>query len=335
MKTIWFDFTNPPHVNFFSPLIKKYENSGFHIISTAREFVETINLLKLYNIDFQQYGKHGGKSKPKKVMALLDRYWKLYTNIDNFDFSFSSNYEAPLISWIKRKPAFVFDDNDISPNWLYSKFAKFVVSPKYIDLKAMYSMGIKPTQMVMYDGFKENIYVADYKPDVDFLKKLPFEEFVTVRPENIQATYVGENVKSIVPELVAKLVNKGINILYLPRYQSDKDMLTTSERIFIPEKPLNGLDVSYYSSAVLTGAGSFSREAAVLGTPAVSFFAGNTFLGVDKEMFKQNLVYYSRQPDEIVNHVLNAKKRGLNLKVSKDVQENMFSQLDKSMNLYL
>ena len=42
-------------------------------------------------------------------------------------------------------------------------------------------------------------------------------------------------------------------------------------KIFVPEGPLNGLDVCY-SDAVLTGAGTFAREAAILGTPAISFF---------------------------------------------------------------
>jgi predicted glycosyltransferase len=236
-----------------------------------------------------------------------------------------------LISWIRGKTALVFDDNDISPNWLYSRFAKYVISPKYIDRGAMFKMGIRPHQLLTYDGFKENIYIADYTPDPDFLLNIPFRDFVTVRPENIQATYVADGVKSIVPELVQKLVAKGINVLYLPRYQSDKDMVLKSDNVFIPSKPLNGLDVCYYSQAILTGAGSFSREAAVLGTPAVSFFAGKNFLGVDKEMIKRMMVLYSRDPDEIANHVKSAGKREFNQNISKAVQEELFFILQKAM----
>jgi uncharacterized protein len=332
--TIWFDFTNPPHVNFFNPLINKFVDSGSMVKCTAREFVETVDLLKLYKIDFDIYGKHGGKKKSRKIMALLDRYRLLFFNVEKFDFSFSSNYEAPLISWLRRKPAFVFDDNDIAPNWLYSKFAKYVVSPKYIDQQAMYRMGIKPDQLLTYDGFKENIYIADYKPDPEFLQKLPFHNFVTVRPENIQATYVADGVKSIVPELITKLISNGMNVLYLPRYQSDKDMINNSDNIFVPEKPLNGLDVCYYSQAVLTGAGSFSREAAVFGTPAVSFFAGKEFLGVDKEMFSRKLVFYSRNPDEIIKYVKKAQKVEFNPSVSKSVQQDLYFILEKVMKSY-
>jgi uncharacterized protein len=330
--TIWFDFTNPPHVNFYNPLVKRYSGMDYEIKATARDFVETIDLLKLYSIYFKVYGKHGGKKKLSKILALLRRYASLYANIWNFDYSFSSNYEAPLISWLKRKPAFVFDDNDISPNWLYSKFASWVVSPKYIDRSAMHSMGIRPKQLLTYDGFKENIYIADYIPDPNFLQQIPFSNFVTVRPENIQATYVTDGVKSIVPGLVNKLIQKGYNILFLPRYKSDRDLVAVNEHIFIPDKPLNGLDVCYYSQAVLTGAGSFSRESAVMGTPAVSFFAGKQFLGVDKEMFKRQMVFFSRNDDEIIDFLSKAKKKVFNPSISKEVQEDLYNILNKAMS---
>lgn len=329
---IWFDFTNPPHANFFNPLIKEFERRGAYTFSTAREFVETTKLLELYGIAFKTYGKHGGKNKLNKINALLNRLLLLSYHVEDCDYSFSSNYEAPLISWLKRKKSFVFDDNDISPNWLYSKFANKVISPQYINKKRMSGMGISPNKLITYAGFKENIYIADYKPDETFLNKLPFREFVTVRPENTQATYVGDGVYSIVPELVKKLTAKGLNILFLPRYKSDINLINLTDNIYIPPSPLNGLDVSYYSQTVLTGAGSFSREAAIIGTPAVSFFAGKQFLGVDEEMFKQNLVYHSRNVDQIIKYVSKSKKSPFNPEISKGVQNDLFNSLSKVMD---
>ena len=328
---IWFDFTNPPHANFFNPLIKEFERRGDYTFATAREFVETTKLLELYGIAFRTYGKHGGKNKFNKINALLNRLLLLSYHVGDFDYSFSSNYEAPLISWLKRKKSFVFDDNDISPNWLYSKFAHKVISPQYINRKRMSDMGINPNKLITYAGFKENIYIADYKTDETFLNKIPFREFVTVRPENTQATYVGDGVYSIVPELVKKLTDKGFNILYLPRYKADRNLINLTENIYIPDYPLNGLDVCYYSQAVLTGAGSFSREAAVMGTPAVSFFAGKQFLGVDEEMFKQKLVFHSRNVDNIMEYLLKSNKSLFNPEISKGVQKDLFISLNKAM----
>lgn len=335
MKTLWFDFTNPPHVNFYLPLIKYFKNKDFHTIQTARDFVETIKLLKLYNIPYSVFGKHGGKSKISKIIQLINRNISLLQNTGSFNISFSSNYDAPFISWLKRKPALVFDDNDISPNWLYSRFAKHVISPDAIDKNAMFKMGIKPHQLITYHGFKENIYIADYTPDPSFLDLIPFSDFITLRPENLKASYVTGVNKSIVPELAAKLIKKGFNILYLPRYESDKELIQPSEQIYIPSSPLNGLDVCYYSSVVLTGAGTFSREAAIMGIPAVSFYAGKNFLGVDKKMFSDKMIFFSRKPDEIVNYVMTSKKRPFNKAWSIEVQQNLFELINKLLNQLL
>ena len=98
--------------------------------------------------------------------------------------------------------------------------------------------------------------------------------------------------------------------------------------VFIPEKPLAGLDVCYYSKAMLTGAGTFAREAALLGTPAVSFFPGN-YLAVDKEMISRKWEFKSRNPDDIYNYVNSSKKREMNIERSKEVQNRVIQIIEK------
>lgn len=325
---LWFDFTNPPHVNFFEPFIRHFWGKGYTITATARDFVETSALLQQKGIDFKLIGRHGGGNKLKKILALLDRDVKLYRQVQNFDFSLSSNNEAPQVSWLKRKPALVFDDNDISPNWLYARFARHVICPASIDKKAMKSMGIGTEKLITYNGFKEDIYIADFKPDPDFLKKIPFKDFITVRPENIYAAYIPAGTQSIVKELISILTKKGHNILYLPRYEIDKTYIGNFENVFIPDQPLNGLDVCYYSKAMLTGAGTFSREAALMGTPAVSFFAGTRFLSVDKVLFEKGKIFYSRNPQEISGYIDSCEKSIPDFSKNKTVQTELFSILD-------
>lgn len=325
MKQLWFDFTNPPHVNQFLPLIKELSKDNF-VFCSARQFVETTELLNKYGIEFKTYGSHGGKNKLKKIYQMLLRNIKLGLSIPKFDLSISSNYEAPFISWLSGKKSIVFDDNDISPNWLYAPFATKVFSPKYINVEKMKKYGISSEKLFLYDGFKENIYLADFLPDPDFLSDIPFREFVTVRPENIFASYV-KGKETIVPELVKRLIESGYNILYLPRYDLDTSYVPDSEKVFIPTKPLSGLDVCYYSIAVLTGAGTFSREAALLGTPAVSFFAGDEFLNVDKVMFKDGKVFFSRNIDEIMGHLKVSNKKVFDNSRSLQVKETVLSEI--------
>jgi uncharacterized protein len=331
LKTIWFDFTNPPHVNLYLPILKHLGLNN-KIISTARHFVETKSLLLQNNIPVKIIGAHGGKSKIGKILAFAERDLKLLFEVPKFDISISSNYEAPQVSWLRRKPSIVFDDNDISPNWLYSKFANYVICPESINKQAMISMGINPRKLITYSGYKEDIYIAGFHPDPDFKNKIPFPDFVTVRPENLFASYVNKSSKSIVPQLIDTLSKKGYNILYLPRYELDRSYAKKQDNVFIPEFPLNGLDVCYYSSAVLTGAGSFSREASLMGTPAVSFYAGTDFLSVDKKLFAEKKIFFSRNVDEIMKFLSSAQKRSIEFTRSIAVQNEVFGIVDQIVN---
>ena len=80
--------------------------------------------------------------------------------------------------------------------------------------------------------------------------------------------------------------------------------------VFMPESPLNGLDLAYHSFAVLTGSGTMSREAAVMGRPAVSFFPGDALLSVDESMIGKGWVLHSREPEEIVGYLKGLSGRG-------------------------
>ncbi|MGF1587421.1 MAG: DUF354 domain-containing protein [Bacteroidales bacterium] len=332
MKTIWFDFTNPPHVNLYLPLLRYLESNNNNVICTARHFVETMSLLSKNDISFKKFGSHGGKSRIGKILAFAERDLKLFFGMPKFDVSISSNYEAPQVSWLRRKTSIVFDDNDISPNWLYAKFATHVICPEAINIKAMISMGIGRKKLITYSGYKEDIYIANYKPNPDFLNILPFKHFVTVRPENFHASYVTKGAVSIVPELIDKLSNNGFNILYLPRYEMDYLYTPKRDNVFIPNEPLNGLDVCYYSDAVLTGAGTFAREAAVMGTPAVSFYAGREFLSVDKKMFAEKKVFFSRDVNEIIEYLKTVKKAKPDLSRSIKIQKEVFECVNRLIN---
>ena len=60
---------------------------------------------------------------------------------------------------------------------------------------------------------------------------------------------------------------------------------------------------------MLTGAGTFAREAALLGVPAVSFFPRNEFLTVDVVLQEQGKEFKSRSAKEIREYVLSASSQ--------------------------
>jgi predicted glycosyltransferase len=331
---IWVDITNTPHVHVLMPIIRHLEKKHEVFIS-ARDFSETLPLLKGLGFDPIILGEYKGKSRLRKTSGLLTRMAKLYRQIPRFDISLSlgGNYTA-TVSWLRRKPSVVFSDNDISFKGPAYRLGTHFIFPSYFDIKNLASKyGIKPAQINTFEGFKEDIYIAEYTPDPGFLNQLPFRDFITIRPENLKASYVPANSKTIVPALFERFKNE--NILFLPRYKEEREYAKGYNNIFIPDKPLSGLDVCYYTKSMLTGAGTFAREAALIGTPAVSFFPGKTFLTVDIIMQDKGWEFKSRDPESIFNYNKNAKKRASMQERSKQVLTEVLLIIDNLLLKHL
>ena len=341
-KTIWFDITNVPHVNFLLPIIRKYEDD-YNMVFTVRNFAETIGLFeKRIGKPYIELGKHQGGSKIKKLFGLFKRINSLHKQLPDFDIKISVGGDSSSpIAWGRRKMSVTFDDNETSPNWMYAPFTDLAFWPKVINPVVLRKQGFKKN-LYQYNGYKEDFYLANYEPNPSFLEQLPFEHYVVVRPENIKASYV-EGRQSIVPELLKELDAQGYNILFLPRYESDRDYAQGIKNIYIPKEAVNGLDACYYADAILTGAGTMAREAACLGVPSVSFFAGAHLLAVDQSMVDAGKMFYSRDVQQIMQFLNNSRhsffaERGggiAGLARCKAVQQEILDVLDQKIREYL
>ena len=289
-------------------------------------------MLDAYGIKYLLIGDHKGKSRIKKVIGLFSRLIILQFKLPKFDVSFGlGGQNTTPVSFLRRKKSIVFTDNDTSYKWHSYKLGTYFVFPTYFNYKnVMKKFGVKREQIILYDGFKEDIYMASYTPDPSFLKNLPFNNFITIRPENLKANYVPKDAVTIVPKLFEVFKNE--NILFLPRYKEERVYADGFDNIFIPDGILPGKDVCFYTKVMLTGAGTFAREAALLGTPSVSFFPGKEFLTVDKIMQENGWEFKSRDPLEIKNFVTTAKKESSRLERSKVVLEDILSSLDEIVN---
>lgn len=328
---IWIDITNTPHVNFVLPLIE-YFKQKHQIIITARDFSETIPLLQQNNINPIVIGGYGGKNRIKKIITNSSRIYKLHKRVPDFDIAFSlGGNSTSAVSNRRKKTSIVFSDNNISFKYLAYKYGDYFIFPKYFNPeKFIEKHPKKEGKIYLLDGFKEDIYISQYQPNNEFLNGLPFKEYICIRPENLKASYVPKNSKSIVPDLFRVFKNE--NILFLPRYKEEREYAKSYNNIFIPDTPLNGLDVCYYSKAVLTGAGTFAREAAILGIPSVSFFPGKKLLDVDLFMQKKMWQFHSRNPIEIKKHLLSSKKNQTQIERSKIVFQELIHIFEEIIN---
>ncbi len=324
---IWFDITNVPHVNFLLP-IYKYLKEKHNTIFTVRDFAESISLFeKKISEPFLVVGSHKGQNKVRKVLGVFERIYQLSFSVPEFDVKISVGGDSSsFYAKLKRKLSITFDDNEKAPNWRYAYFSDFAFWPTAVPINVILSQGFKKHKLFQYNGYKEDIYIADYHPNPNFMSNLPFKSYVVLRPENVQANYVDRK-SSIIPRLFELFKNLGVSVLYLPRYEEDKKYSIGFRNVFVPENALDGLDICYHADAVLTGAGTLAREAACLGVPAFSFYAGKELLAVDQKMIRDGWLTFSRDPDELVKAVKRSNRRDVDLSRSKAVQQEVKEKL--------
>jgi predicted glycosyltransferase len=233
-----------------------------------------------------------------------------------------------LASKVRGIPSIHFTDNDITAHVeglqvenLYNYFeaqATYNFVPEAFSVDELTRWGADPDQIVIYEGYKEDIYVAEFERHPSFTEGLPFENYIVVRPEALGAAYVDAEC-SIVPELFKWATDSDIPIVYLPRGRGDEEYAKPyeSDQVYTPERALNGLQLIWHSSAVLTGSGTMAREAACMSIPAISFFP-TVPLSVDQQMIREDKIFHSRDPSQIVSFV----KRKWGTNPSGDISES-------------
>ncbi|MGB2726929.1 MAG: DUF354 domain-containing protein [Halobacteriota archaeon] len=316
MKRIWIDYMAPCDVFFFKSLLKERMNERkYEFYSTARIHAETADLLKDNGIEAELIGKHDVSSSASQICSFIERNFKLALHLPKFDVSLSlANIYGIIVSKLRLRPSISIIDNDLIEyeRTLMEKIAAkvharadWIIAPAAYPVDLTISKGANPEKVFTFNGYKEDIYIADYEPDPNFLKKIPFEDFVVIRPEALYSTYVHEGV-SMTGALLDKFSKENTNVIYLPRERQDLEYLRSVKdrsKIWMPPKPLNGLDLVFHSKAILTGSGTFAREAACMGKTAISFFP-DKLLAVDKRLVEEGGMFHSRDVDVIVEYVL-------------------------------
>lgn len=330
------DIKSPSDAHVIASLYRHLGSYQFRI--TVRDRAEAIALARDYGLPYVAVGRDD-PGRGRKILNYAIRIAQVSRAAKGWDASVSfNNMNAILLSRLKRKTSITLMDNDLefaAGAWSLAKrlemrnnlSASRIIVPDVFPIETMVKLGARRERIQTFDGFKEDLYTADFRPDPTFAATIPFESYVVLRPEALSAVYVRES-RSIVPELLHRLSEQGLNIVYLPRVPADRAHLPPdAKNVHVPSTPPNGLQLAWHSSCVLTGSGSLAREAACLGVPSVSFFPG-PLLAVDRKMVQEKRVFHSRDPAEIVEHVLRSRvKKERSVARSLTVRNHVLGQI--------
>ena len=318
---IWVDMDNAPHVLVLYPLIKELSARGHHSFITAKDYGQTIELLRLYGLEHRVIGKHAGKNKLLKVTATLARSMACfaYTITKDVDIALCHGSRSMFLAAKARGiPLVALSDYEhtYAPTMLVN-WAIRLIMPDAIELEGVVKKGVKTEKIFRYPGYKEELYVYSFEPDAGILQEIGADErkiIVVVRPPATMAHYhVSESEELFWESLHFLLSHEAVQIVLIPRTSAQRRELRTQisrldkkARVLIPQKVFFGPNLIFNSDLVISGGGTMNREAACMGVPVYSIFRG-PLGGVDKKLSDEGKLTLIKNSD-MVRDILLCKR---------------------------
>ena len=307
---IWIDLANSPHVPFFRALTDEFTRRGHDIEVTAREFVETVPLARAAGFSPTVIGAHGGRELAGKAGNLFQRAWALrsWASGRSFDLAVSHNSYSQILAarGLGLRSITLMDYEHQPANHLAFRLASRVIVPRAFPEEQLVRYGANETKVRRYDGIKEDVYLSDFQADSGFNAKLnelgitPDDVMVVVRPPARDALYHRfEN--ELFSALLERLASRPeVAAVFLPR--SAEQRATYGERaggrFIIPEQALDGANLIAASDLVVSAGGTMNREAAALGVPAATIYAG-AWAAIDEELMREGRLLRISSPKDL------------------------------------
>lgn len=321
---IWIDLDNTPHVPLFVPVIRHYREKGVEVILTARDHSQTIELLGLAGLDatFEIIGRHYGKSTLQKLRGLIVRASQLVGHIKRqkktryriaVAVSHGSRSMVLAAKWLKI-PVITMYDYEFTETGIFNRFSDKVLVPDSIPEAVLDEIGLSERRRAQYPGLKEELYLRHFVPEACFRERLfktyglPLETvLVVLRPPATTATYHAAQSDVLLESLLRHLLRApSLFTIVVPRTgEQAEEIVALIERTPSELRPyavldhaVDGLNLAFAADILISGGGTMNREAALLGVPVYSIFAGR--LGaLDAKMEKDGLMTFIRTTDDV------------------------------------
>jgi uncharacterized protein len=293
---LWIDLANSPHVPFFKALTKRFVSAGHEIEFTARKFTETVPLARAAGFEPLVVGAHGGRDVSKKAGSIATRAWTLATwaRKRKFDLAISHNSYSQILAAraLGLKTVTMMDYEYQPANHLAFRLASRIIVPASFPAERLRRYGARAGKVRRYHGTKEDVYLADFQPDPSFSARLcelgvnADNVLVLLRPPAHDALYHRFQNTLFDEALTVLEGRENVQLILLPRNAAQRAEYSGRERLIVPTAPLDGANLIAASDLVISAGGTINREAAALGVPAASMYAGR-WAAVDEELVRE------------------------------------------------
>lgn len=282
---VWIDIDNPPQVQYLTPLSRALASQGASVVITARDHGVTHELLNQSGAEFHSIGSAFGATKAAKLAGSVKRglaLASLFRGREQPDIVIASSRSSALAARWMQIRSFIVCDYEFVDLRLYRMLGATILFPDVIDTTAFLCKGFPADRLMPFRGLKEDLSFGDVS--LDEIQPHAFRGVsadlvrVLFRPPAAESHYHVDRSGTVAEGLLENLASReDIVVVFTPRYgwQSqqmlrldwrNEPVILTCPVPFIPL--LTGCDL------VISSGGTMLREAAYLGIPAYSTFAG-------------------------------------------------------------
>jgi predicted glycosyltransferase len=307
---VWIDLTNSPHVLVMRPIIQLLAADGHEVHVTARDFAQTLGLLRRFEIEHVAIGRHRGERLTAKALGLAERSsaltrWARREGPFDVALGHGSNDISVAAALLRIPCATMFDYEWATvQHHINCRLAHAVVVPDAIPPERLYRYGAQG-KIGAYAGLKEEYYLADFTPSPTVLDALGLEHtrpIVVVRtPPEVSLYHRFENdlFAGVLQRLrTAADGREAVQSVVLPRTPEQRAQLQSVPGLIVPDRAIDAQSLIAYADVVISAGGTMNREAVALGTPVYTTFEGRPG-AVDQHLIAQGRLRRLRDPGEL------------------------------------
>lgn len=284
---IWIDLSNSPHAPLFAPVSRRLRDEGHEVLVTARDNAQTVELARRHWDEVTVIGGRSLDGRLAKGLGMAQRIAALaaWARRTRPDVALSHNSYGQIVAARRLgiRAVTAMDYEHQPANHLAFRLADSILLPAALRGAALRRQGATPRKARFYDGLKEEIYLGDFEPSPGVLAEVGVgqeegEVLVVTRTPPAGALYhrSGNPLFGQILELVC--AEPGVACVTLCRHPEQRRELAALglPGMRLPERAVDARSLLHAADLVVGAGGTMTREAALLGVPTVSVFAGRT-----------------------------------------------------------
>ncbi|MFX0042335.1 MAG: DUF354 domain-containing protein [Candidatus Hodarchaeota archaeon] len=328
-KRIWIDIEQPKTAIMFKSLIKKFENEGFDLLITARDYDSTYQILDDSGIKYSKIGSHGGEKLEDKLETYIIRLKQLFSLIIKFSPDYFVTFlstEGTRIAYGLQIPSIGFNDEPRNEPVckLIHPFIGNLITPECIPKEWYINLHADPEKIIRYNGVDEIAWLSEYSPNTEVLERFDLEKgkFLIIRTEPTHASYLIDKLKpeeTMISEFFPPIFKEFPNYKYFLLVRSKKQeqyllnrlkMFTKEENVVVTQYLPHLVDLCFYGALIISGGGTIVRESSLLNVPSIEFFPGES-APQEKFLIKNGFpLEHIQESNKLVNRTIDLLNQG-------------------------